>query len=387
MIKKIILWFILFFSFILNTFALNDTFYYWNNSYKTDYSAQNTNILDSNNNIIDTYNTYYSTYLGYDDWYWLYYISNMGTWYSVYINENWTYWARVEYACDLYNWACVWTDSYLTWLWYYRFWPWYNNTDSIWNKPLYYDWSNNLYISNNTNWADSINFWKHPYQLELFNINDTHIAIADELTNWNYQYYIYEWLWSLKYSSPEITFTGWPSSCNDFSYDQMFYDECNMFGFTEFCNMDMYWVCGWKPELKYNWENKIILETPFDSFSEENTYLTSLNTSPNENIEWFFTDQYVWNSDLQCRVYFKTDEIVPSCSWRLIQDWNNLYCNPNLTHFWVTYSSTFFPYYINETTNDYLCWSIYISSWTEWPPWPPWIDWIDWINWVDWLDW
>jgi len=272
----------------------------------------------------------------------------------------------------------------MDWLWYSRF---SDNFNSIWPIPLYYNSNNDLLIKNTSWWVDSVNYWKHPYLLELFNINDTHIAISDVLTNWNYKYYIFEWLWNLKYTSPEITFTGWPSSCNDFSYDPMFYDECNMYGFTEFCNMDMYWVCGWNPELKYNWENKIILETPFDSFSEENTYLTSLNTSPNENIDWFFTDQYVWNSDLQCRVYYKTDEIVPSCSWKLIQDWNSLYCNPNLTHFWITYNTPYFPYYINETTTDYLCWAIYLSEGTQWLPWLPWIDWIDWIDWINWVDW
>ena len=37
--------------------------------------------------------------------------------------------------------------------------------------------------------------------------------------------------------SDDITLTWWPSSCEDFSYDPMLYDECNMFGFTNFCPM------------------------------------------------------------------------------------------------------------------------------------------------------
>ena len=408
MIKKIALWFILFLLSSFYTFADFD-YYIWDNYYY----LKNINwcsIYDSNNILLDSVNGNGCYNLSFDSWLKKYYI-HVNTWQEL-VNSNWVYSFNIYYINNnsfdyyssfsingnwddfkyLYNWnySNI-SDSYLDSLWYWKlktFWQWHS-IRNVWDKRLYFSWEN-FYVSNDTWWTNSISFWKDPnyWELSAFPIDDTNFAVLDKNTDWTYKYYIFsDNLWTLQYTSDDITLTWWPSSCEDFSYDPMLYDECNMFGFTDFCGMDMYQVCWNSADIKYNTENKIIVETEYDSFSEENTYLASLNSTPSEDIEWFFTDDYVWNTDLQCRVYFKTDEIIPECSWKLIQDWTSLYCNPNLTHFWVTYSSPFFPYYINETTTDYLCWAIYISEWTQWPPWPPWTDWIDWTNWTDWVDW
>jgi hypothetical protein len=389
MIKKIILWAILFLLSGVSVFANNDI-YYWNKVYTLTNELNNTYIYD-NNTLLDTiynFNNYW--YFKYDSALKQYYIfSTVSDTTYYYINSNWNFnQLNLSSSCisrNLYNQTCVLKDTVLE-----NYIPnlYYPNTRSsnsnIWNKPIYFEW-NTLYITNNTNWVNSLTLEQNIRELWIVDIDWDNVWISVKSTDWNYNYYIFNnYLWTLKYTSPNISLST-PSSCSELPIN--YQDICNANWFVNYCMMDMDSVCGNKTRIKTNWENKIFVTNWIDSFSEENTYLQSINQVPTQNIEWFFTDSYVWNSDLQCRVYFKTDEILPNCNWRLIQDWNNLYCNPNLTHFWVTYNSPFFPYYINETTTDYLCWAIYISTWTQWPPWPPWADWIDWVDWKDWADW
>ena len=397
MIKKIVLWITLFFMWLVTTHGFLsswDSFYYWDNKF-TYYFEHNwaTNwIFDSNDNLIDSISSNPYMWNLYYDW-WLnkyhFKVYNWNTYQKYLVNSNWTFtfisddWTN--WRANYFNWVDVPNSTNPAMSSYYR--VWYEQV--VWNKPLHYNFDNwfTFYLENDTNWVDSLTFWADTTYDRFLNISWSLTSFIEFLNDWSYKYYIFDWIADLKYTSPSFTLPWWPTSCNDFIWDPMMYDECNMFWFTEFCNMDMYQVYASKPKLKYNWENKIVVENKYSSFSEENTYLQSINSVPNEDIEWFFTDSYVWNSDLQCRVFFKTDETVPNCTWKLIQNWNNLYCNPNLTHLWVTYNSPYFPYYTDETTSNYSCWAIFISTWTEWPPWPPWADWIDWTNWTDWADW
>lgn len=412
MIKKIILSIWIFMLSSVSAFSDYD-YYIWNEHYFLK-DINWCSLYDSNNNLLDNISTNNCYSLSYDSWLKKYYI-HINTWQEL-INSKWVYYFDIYYINNnsfnyytnfiinwswhdfkfLYNWNFANTsDSYLDSLWYWKlntFWQW-GFLRNVWSKRLYFSWQN-IYVSNDTWLANSISFWKDPnyWDINAFPIDDNNFAVLDKNTDWTYKYYIFsDNLWTLQYSSNNITLTWWPTSCNDFSsLDPWIYDDCNMFWFEQFCNMDMYRVCSSNANIKYNTENKIIVENKYDSFSEENTYLQSINSSPNQNIDWYFTDQYVWNSDLPCRVYYKTDWITPSCTWKLIQNWNSLYCNPNLTHLWITYTSSFFSYYTDETTSNYLCWAVYDNSWIQWPPWPPWQDWADWTNWINgtnWVDW
>jgi len=420
MIKKIILWIWIFLLSSISVFADYD-YYIWDNHY----FLKNINwcsLYDSNNNLLDNISTNNCYSLSFDSWLKKYYI-HINTWQEL-VNSSWVYYYDIYYLNNnsfnyytnftinwnwhdfkfLYNWnfANTW-DSYLDSLWYMKlntFWQW-GFLRNVWSKRIYFSWQN-IYISNDTWWANSISFWKDPnyWEIQGLNIDNNNFAVLDKNTDWTYKYYIFsDNLWTLQYSSNNITLTWWPSSCEDFSWwEPWIYDECNMFWFTEFCNMDMYQVCWNNADIKYNTQNKIIVESEYDSFSEENSYLVSLNNSPDQIIDWYFIWQFVYNSDLACEIFVNDTWTNPytQCSWVLIRNWDTLVCNSNLSHIWVTYSSSFFPYYNSENDVnyiDYQCWAIQSSSWTEWPPWPEWPQWETWPMWPqwpagqDWIDW
>ncbi|MDD3145471.1 MAG: hypothetical protein PHV23_05160 [Candidatus Gracilibacteria bacterium] len=384
--------------------AFSDYDYYIGNEHYFLKDINGCSLYDSNNNLLDNISTNNCYSLSYDSGLKKYYIHiNTG---QELINSKWVYYFDIYYINNnsfnyytnfiingswhdfkfLYNGNFANTsDSYLDSLGYGKL-----NTfgqggflRNVGSKRLYFS-GQNIYVSNDTGLANSISFGKDPNygDINAFPIDDNNFAVLDKNTDGTYKYYIFsDNLGTLQYSSNNITLTGGPTSCNDFSsLDPWIYDDCNMFGFEQFCNMDMYRVCSSNANIKYNTENKIIVENKYDSFSEENTYLQSINSSPNQNIDGYFTDQYVWNSDLPCRVYYKTDGITPSCTGKLIQNGNSLYCNPNLTHLGITYTSSFFSYYTDETTSNYLCGAVYDNSGIQGPPGPPGQDGADGTN-------